>query len=332
MASGGCRKVAFYAGVGCLGLVILVAIGVSGMIFMARRAGNDGEQHPVPTSFTIPVPAPAPPPAPSPAGPQTPGVDLPALDANRQARAGVEPVRVILKLSEGDFTVQPGAPGSGVKVDGNFDPGTYALTQEESRDSEGRRQLSVEFRRRVPFFFIMFGNHKNQNKVAITLPEGVPTSLDLLLSRCESHVDLGGLTLTDLEAHMSMGDQDLNFSKPLVGKLARASFRFSMGDTKVRGLGNALPANLELHGSMGDVRVSFDGAWPPSSRISAVARMSMGDFRIVVPHNVRLKSRSTVSFGDSDVPHDEAQPQDDTAPVLELQTHASMGDLSVKHD
>jgi len=332
MAGGGCKKIAFYSGVGCLGLVILIALGVSGLIFMARRAGNDANQHPVPTTFTIPVPAAAPPPASSPAGPQSPGRDLPALDADRKGRADLEPVHVVLDLSEGNFTIQPGPPGSGVKVDGKFDPGTYSLAQEESRDGEGRRQLTVSFRRRVPFFLIMFGDHHPHNEINITLPESVPTALDLHLSRCDSHVDLGGLTLTDLEARMSMGDQDLNFSRPLAGKLAHAAFRFSMGDTKVRGLGNALPASLELHGSMGDVRVSFDGAWPPSSRISAVARMSMGDFRIVVPRNVRLNSHSSIAFGDSDVPRGESQPTDETAPELELQTHASMGDLSVKHD
>src|SRR5262245_23193398 len=129
MAAGGCRKFAFYAGVGCLGLVLVLALAISGMIFMARRAGG-GTEHPVPTSFEIPVAAKPPESAThagSPPSPATPGKDLPAFGAADASRSSSEPVRVVLRLSEGEFDIRPGPPGSGVKVEGRFDPDSYSL-------------------------------------------------------------------------------------------------------------------------------------------------------------------------------------------------------------
>jgi hypothetical protein len=302
MASGGCRKFAFYAGIGCLAVPIGLAIIIGLFLYGAQRFGQSGPQHPVPSAISVPMAAAPPPrpPAPSPggspaSGPAVAGKDLPEIGS---PASGAKPVHLTLSLSEGDFTIVPGPPGTDIKVDGLFDPKSYELTQTTEEGGDGR-EIRIGFRRKTPFFFLLFGNQHPENKLTITLPEGVPTALDLQLNKCESHVELGGLTLTDLQARLVMGDQNVNFERPVVGRLEHASMSLSMGDIKVRGLGNAHPADLQLQGSMGDIRVSFDGDWPEGGKISAHARMSMGDFRVTIPRGVRVKSSSSMVLGDS---------------------------------
>jgi hypothetical protein len=336
MASGGCRKAAFYTAIGCLAIPIAIALLIGGVLLVGQRVGRNGPQHPVPSNFTVPVAAPAATPSPTSAGghgstsgPATPGKDLPQIAEGGAPATGVKPLHLSLDLTEGNFTIVPGPPGSDIKVDGLFDPASYELTQMTEEAGEAGREVKIGFHRKSPFFFMMLSSSHPDNRITITLPEGVPTALDLHLARCESHVELGGLTLTNVQARLSMGDQLVNFGRPVVGRLQDVSMRLAMGDIKVRGLGNAHPENVEIHGSMGDIRVSFDGAWPAGGKIAANVRMSMGDFRVTVPSGVRLKSSSVLVMGESRTPGAREQPDDPNAPLLELQTHASMGGLEI---
>jgi len=335
MASGGCRKVAFWGLIGCLGVPIGLALILAVVLFVGNRLGQSEPQHPVASAMSVPVAAGRTPAAPAPggsSGPVASGKDLPELDRDASKGKDATPVNLSLDLSEGEFTIVPGPPGSEIKVDGFFDPKSYELTQETKERDDGGRDIHIGFRRNTPFLFLLFWSNHPENKVTITIPEGVPTALDLRLSKCQSHVELGGLMLTSLTARLSMGDQTLTFERPLASKLAQASLRLSMGDIKIRGLGNARPETLTVQGSMGDVRVSFDGDWKPGDKVAANLRMSMGDFRVVVPPNVRLESRSMLILGDSRRPGKDQQPEDPNAPLLVLQTHTSMGDLTITHD
>lgn len=335
MASGGCKKVAFYVGIGCLAVPIGLAIIIGLFLYGAQKLGQTGPQHPVPSAITVPIAATHAPPPSEPStgpssspGPVAAGRDLPEIAKRESPESGSKPVHLSLDLAEGEFTIEPGPPGTDIKVDGLFDPKSYELSQTTEEGDSGR-EVRIGFRRKTPFFFLLFGNQHPENKLTISLPVGVPIALNLSLAKCESHIELGGLTLTDLQARLAMGDHSVDFQRPVVGRLENARMRLSMGDIKVRGLGNAHPENLQLHGSMGDIRVSFDGDWPAGGKMAANARMSMGDFRVTIPRGIRVKSSSTLVFGDSRRRGMNNQPEDPNAPLLELQTHASMGDLTI---
>lgn len=354
--AGGCRKTAYVVGIGCLGVVILGSVLVAGGMWYARRTYSQlGEHTPSDTSITIPSSGKASAPAESTATPQgseapgraggsgqpgsaagpppPPGRDLPDL-----SQASLKPTNLHLILEEGEFTVQPGPPGTDIVVEGHFDSRDYELTQKTDETSDGARDVTVRFRAKRGWLVRLLAGHfdsHDENRVTVTIPEGLPTALDLRLAKCESRLELGGLTLTDLQAHMAMGDQRVSFGRPMAARLPRADFKTSMGEVHVSGVGNAAPESFALFGSMGEYHVDFDGAWPRGIQSKAQIHLSMGEIHVRVPGEVRIAdvSRVGVSLGDSKVVGEyQDVANDPNAPTLLLDLHASMGDATLVHE
>jgi hypothetical protein len=359
--AGGCRKTAYVAGIGCLGVIILGSVFVAGGMWYARRTYSQlGERKPGDTTITIPSGG-STGGAGSAAGAQAPGgggtsgasgpdgsrgsgtasgpapVSPPGRDLPDLSQAFLKPTNLHLLLEEGEFIVQPGPPGSDIVVEGHFDSRDYELTQKTDDTSDGR-DVTVRFRPKRGWLVRMLAGHfdtHDGNRVIVTIPEGLPTALDLRLAKCGSRVELGGLTLTDLKAQMAMGEQRLNFAKPLAARLPRAEFRTSMGEVHVSGVGNAAPESFSLTGSMGEHHVDFDGAWPRGAQSKATIRLSMGEIRVRVPGDVRItaSSRTSSSLGDSRVVGEyQDKANDPNAPTLDLKLHASMGDATLIHE
>ncbi len=368
MASPGCRKAALVLGIGCLGVPIALALVIALVMVVARRTYKDeGPPTPEATSLSVPVGAPpsgaaAPgagragtpsteaPRAPSPGGegsaptggapskpPPVAGTDLPELSPAASATPSAAPIRLTLDLQEGRFIVVPGPPGSDIKVEGLFDPRDHELTQNVEEGGDLGREVTIRFRSKRSFLMRLLSgrfNTEGATKLTVTIPEGVPTALSLRLSKCESRVELGGLTLTELDARLGMGDQEITFERPLAGDLARASVKFSMGEMTVEGLGNAHPKEVFVEGSMGELSVDFRGEWPAAAHSKARIRMSMGEIKIRVPREVRVSSSGTrVFLGDAHTGAlKEPQTEDPNAPSLDLDLSTSMGEVSVHRD
>jgi hypothetical protein len=337
MAGKGCRKTAFVLGIGCLAIPVGLAIVVAIFLYAGQKLyQRNGPSQPEPAALAIPPVAPPGGPSSSGAsGNVLPGRDLPPLGG--APGAGAPPLRLTLDLSEGQFDVVPGPPGSDIKVDGLFDPRDYEMTQETESSADAGRSVTIRFRRKIPFLFLFFQgfDKRNPNKVTVSIPEGVPTALSLVLKRCEASVELGGLTLTDLNARLAMGDQKVRFSRPVPGGLAHASVRASMGNIGFTGLGYAAPSDFQFQGSMGDFNLDFTGQWPASFQAKTRIRHSMGDLRIRIPKEVRMSesSRTHVVLGDTRTRGmKEAQTEDPNAPVMELDLSGSMGDTTVIHE
>lgn len=321
--SSGCRKTAIFLGIGCLAIPIGIAVIVAAAMFWARSVHDkEGPRRPETTTLDLPV------------GPAVePGRDLQGATPAPAPNMPPPHLALSIDLAEGEFHIEPGPPGSDLKVEGYFDPRDYELTQVTDDGSDGK-SIRVRFRRKRSMLLMLLSmNHKNTNRVTVHIPQGVPTSLNLRLSRCQSRTELGGLLLTDLQAGLSMGDQKLNFERPLAAELPQAHLRASMGDITISNLGNARAKEVTFHASMGDIKTDFDGEWEPGFVTNAHLRSSMGDFRVRVPASVRLKSSNTVFLGDSrtrGVKKD--QPEDPNAPVLNLEMSTSMGDVSLSQD
>ena len=72
----------------------------------------------------------------------------------------------------------------------------------------------------------------------------------LRVSMGESRIDLGGLTLGELDLNLSMGEHRLDFGRPVVGALRRMRLDASMGDVSIEHLGNARSQALETSATL----------------------------------------------------------------------------------
>lgn len=334
---GGCRKAAVWTGLGCL------AIPVLGLLFAAFSLGwgflfynHEGPMRQETTTVTVSRGD-----GPGDGAAQEgirPGVDFEQLQ--QQQAGGRRPVRLVLDLEEGEFDIRPGPPGSEIKAEGRFDPRDYELSQQtEEGGGEYDSEITIRFRRKVPLLFFLlrggFDNQEHLNKITVRIPEDLPTALELRLSKGESNTDLGGLSLTELQANLTMGEHDLSVSRPIRGELEQADLSMSMGEVTVVRLGNIRARRLEIRGRMGEVRADMDGDWPAGFATRVDVSFSMGEFRLSVPRSVRIDPGSSASMflGESysGALHEEG-PSDPDAPVLEIHASAKMGEFRVTRD
>jgi hypothetical protein len=321
MAAGGFGKKAFVIGLGCLGAPIAIALVAAAVLFAARGAyRHDRAAATQPLSVSVPAGTAA----------IEPGRDLTESPAGSAPRiADVRPLRLSVRLAEGIFTIQPGPPGGDIKVDGVYDPEEYELTQQTDQGGDLGRAVTIVFARKG-FFHFFFNSESTPNHVTVTIPEGIPTALDLQISKSRGDIDLGGLTLTSAHIALSTGRNEVKFTRPLEGDLERLEIRSSMGRFGLSDVGNARPRELQLHGSMGETSVDFGGAWPASFKSKARISVSMGGLKVSVPGRVRVSGSSVLVFGESRTGSlKDSQPDDPKAPELALDMSVSMGGLRV---
>ena len=126
----GWQKAGLFVGVGCFSIVALGVLALVIAVVWARSTLSDvGDTTPTKVERAIALPeilAPAPNAAGAAAGSPSPAP---------------EPLRLTVDLEEGQFTIQPGPPGSQVQVQGMFSPNLYELTEDRRRPPRGPRSV-----------------------------------------------------------------------------------------------------------------------------------------------------------------------------------------------
>ena len=318
----GLKTAGLIAGIGCLSLIAIVVGGVIiAAVWAKATVANLGDPSPQHVERRIAL---------LPAAATT--AERPA-DAAAVARTA--PLRLTLELQEGNFTIRPGQPGTEIQVEGDYAPGLYELIESQETDSAtGVRRATVRFRSKVPpwarFFSNIGGNGDNRPKITVTIPRGSPLDLSLGVTMGQSEIDLGGLTLGDVQVNASMGEHRIDFHEPVAAEGVRSlRLNASMGNVFVENLGNARAETINTSGSMGNLTANLGGAWPSGGTSNVTFEQSMGELTIRVPSNIRLDAdiRDT---SNRNTPRPELkQPADPDAPTLRLRVTSSMGNSRV---
>ena len=315
------RTVGLIAGVGCLTMIVVVVGGIVITVMVARNAArNLGDPDPRPVERRI-------------------ALSSAAADASAKSATGETnsraPLHLTLDLQEGEFTIQPGAPGSDLEVTGEFAPGLFELTERQDTDpATGARRATVRFRSKAPMWVRIFGGigdgDGNRPRLTVTIPRGMPLDLDLTTSMGRSEVDLGGLTLREVSVSAAMGEHRLNFQEPVVEGMRELRLSNSMGNLNLENLGNARANTVTASGSMGNFIANLGGAWTPGSEVNLTFEQSMGELTLRVPSDVRLEADVRESGKDSSSrPPDVKPPDDPNAPTLRLKVNSSMGETRI---
>ena len=323
--------------IGCFSAILLI-IGIAGIMVvwagLSYRGLGDPTSEEAAMTITVgdeAVSAAATPP---------PGTDLATLSPGEfpAARRNVSPVRLDIKLSEGQFEILPGPPGSDITVDGRYATNYYELVEDRTEDANGK-QVSLHLKPTASWFTrIIAGltniNDEHPNNLTVYIPPDVPIDLNLVLDSGESRVELGGLTLTNLEAELSKGEFRLSFDEPLAAALPRMSLSMQMGDGRISGLGNAQAEDITIDTGMGDFRLSLAGDWPANSESRMEVNHSMGDLTLTIPSEIHIAddSSNTVMMGGTQgrMKDGEKYPVAADAATLHLNVHTSMGSANVR--
>ena len=219
-----------------------------------------------------------------------------AADAAASETTRTHPLHVLLEMADGQFDVLPGEPGQPIRVEADYDAGSFHLGHDLSLDEQGRPHFTLYFGRTASLVrgLLSARTYKLENRVKVYLPPEVPLVLSIRVSRGQHDVDLSGLAVTQLEFDAAMGQTNLVFREPNPVELELMSLESGQGQLRVRGLGHANPRVLRFRGSMGDSRLDFGGQSRGTTR--ATIQVSMGSVRIRLPSDRSVRYETSRAF------------------------------------
>ncbi len=238
-----------------------------------------------------------------------------------------EPGRIILDVRQASFFIEPGPPGSELRVEADFDAGRFEL--EESTSTYGERGWEYELRfgrRRFSFNSFIFSDETSNNEIRLIVPRDLPIKLEGAVGMGQSRADLGGLWVVDVDLEIGVGEHAFSFDEPLRMPMARFAIDAGVGELRVHDLGNASPAQVEIEHNIGEVSIDLDGQWMRDSEISV--RCGIGECGVDVPRHVALDLDAVrVTLGEASSPRD--RPVEEGMPTLHLHVSASIGEVRV---
>ena len=307
---------------GCLGCLAFVGLGVMVvlLLLMLPLFLERPESVPVSEDFVPELPPPPGPPPPVP--PDSPSPEEVTLPV--EALPGAEgALRLALDLSAGSFRIEPGPPGEPLRVEAEYDSGRFEL---EQRYDEENNTYHVRFGLRGGFFGFFRGSvEEGDSRLRILVPPDRPVALTGEVGVGESRFEVGGLWITDVNLDLGVGDHELSVSEPLRAPLERIEIDSSVGETKLRWLGNASPTRVELSQSVGEMSVDLRGAWQRDATVEV--KIGIGECRVRVPEDVHVKvDRSGVGIGEMRG-LGRRDPAPEGAPTLRLRVSGSIGEI-----
>lgn len=314
----------------CFGCLAVFALFVGLILLAGAIQLTTGDQEPSPQEQEAEHDLPEAPELPAFAGADQP--EMPRILPMREAPEA--PVggggTLMLDLSMGEFTIEPGPPGEPIRVEADYDSNAYNLVESYTENDDGTWVYDVKFGGKGGLLGALFrGADANRNRVRVVIPRGHPVEILGKIGMGESEADLGGLWLRQVDLKYGAGDHFVEFREPLV--LPMESFRLdsSMGSLEVRSLGQASPRLVEVEHGMGELLVDLEGEWRRNALVDIA--FSMGECRLWLPKNARIEiDRISMGLGEKTIDSFDRGDLPEDAPLLTLNLSGSMGELRVE--
>ncbi len=297
------------------GCLVVVGIGLVALVLMAVsfRLAGPIEQREATADLEQPVAA----------------VTRPQLDAEGLAPADSHAGKRLsanIFLEEGEFIIKPGPPGSAIRVEGDYDAGSFDLVQDLTEGADGERIYNLSFRSRYSIVTRLlrsgFASLDNPNRLTVYLPRDVPMSLNAQIRKGESEVDLGGLSLLTARLDLEMGEHTIRVSDVNPIAMDGLEVRSGMGEIELWDLGRLGAGQISFWGKMGEVELDLGRELLRDTRL--YARMRMGEMTVGLPRNSEVNLRDSVFMGEKDAP---TGPDPTDEHKLDVDIGMTMGEL-----
>ncbi len=318
---------------GCVGCLSVLALGVLVVFLISAVHLTTEPEDPRPEQLQVERPLPDAPELPrSPASdrPQI-GEVLPLPELAEFPSDSELTGQVVIDLKMGDFVIRPGPAGEPIRIDADYDAGTFELTEELTTDDDGGWTYEVSFSSKRGWLGLLLGGgrHNIDNRIEIIIPRGHPIDLVGKVGMGEFEADLGGLWVRRVDLELGAGDHFVEFSDPLPYPMESFRTESSMGSVEVRSLGDASPDSVEVDHSMGELFLDLKGAWQGDAEVDV--GFSMGECRVWLPEDVHVEiERASVGLGESSIDRPRSDPPAD-APTLALRVSGSMGEANIEY-
>lgn len=199
------------------------------------------------------------------------------FQVSRQHQAEEE-LRVRVEYGAGTFSLMPvSEAGHLYQVQLRYDEDVFEPVHTYS---DGTLHIGVDGNDR------RWGRGRSGGELELALARGVPTDLRMEFGAVRADMDLGGLSLRELDLATGASEANLRVSStnPLV--MERARLQVGAASLQARELGRLNARRIEVEAGVGDVRLAFDDL--RQSQTDLKVSMGVGSLEIRVPHGVGI--------------------------------------------
>lgn len=208
--------------------------------------------------------------------------------------SGEDDLRVEVHYGAGRFRVAPAERGLLYRMHLRYDE---ELFEPRAEHYDERLVLGVESLRRRG---IKLGRkYKSGGELELSLARDLPMDLDLEFGAVRADLELGGLSLTELELSTGASESTVDVSEPNPVNMAHAQFEVGAADFAARHLGNLNASRIEVSAGVGEVELWFTGEWRRDARVSIDMGLGALELRFPEGLGVRLRKDSFLTSLDS---------------------------------
>jgi hypothetical protein len=202
----------------------------------------------------------------------------------------------------------------------------------------------VEFDRRgntAVLRFRLSGEGKSVRRVGKTrlnlrLNPNIPIALRGKTGVGESHIDLGGMKVRELDLRNGVGETRVSMLSPNRITCDRANIENGVGSLKMTGLGNLAFRQLTFQGGVGGSELDFSGDWREQGDIRI--DVGVGGVQLRVPRSIGAEVQASKTFlSGVDLPQFDRRGDtyvsyniDRVSRVIRLRIHAGIGGVELK--
>ena len=189
-----------------------------------------------------------------------------------------------LEYAGGTLRIIPGKSTELYRMDLSYDDGRFVPL---SDFDAGRETVLLGLRATGQAGVRVVSRNQLQQVAAVAFSPRVDLALDLALGAVEADIELGGLSVSDLEVKTGASRSVVRFSKPNLTRCTRAGFSAGAAELLVSGLGNSRCSTIEFEGGVGKVTLDFSGTWSSNARVQV--QMAMGELTLRLPRTVGVR-------------------------------------------
>lgn len=259
--------------------------------------------------------------------------DYRTTSGSRQRRGETE-LRASVEFAAGELKIAPGAAGTLYRYDlvydaEHFDPVTSynAETHRLRVGVDGRGHGDIRHRDRDQW----------RQRLDLGLSPSTPLSLELTFGAGAADVELGGLSLSDVQMKGGASETTIRVSQPNRGTCRSFTMEVGAIDLKTEKLGNARCERLDLKGGAGSVVLDLTGAWGEGTTSQVDIAIGLGSVTLRLPEGVGVEAdveRFLVNFDRSGLLRRGSSYYsanwDAAKTKLQINLKAALGDISVE--
>jgi len=193
---------------------------------------------------------------------------------------GENNLKIDIRYGAGRLQVSPADGGVLYRMHLRYDEENFEPVAEFEGD---RLQLGVESIGRG----IRLGKGRSSGELDLELARGVPMDLDLEFGAVRADVDLGGLSMTNLEITTGASESRVDLSEPNPIPMESASFAVGAANFAARHLGNLNAERIEVDAGVGNIVLDFTGEWQRDADV--YVDMGLGALELRFPRGLGVR-------------------------------------------